>query len=143
VHSDRIPVGQLLLFIATHLVSCTFASPSSFPVFRVKSFSYLPQHLAPPCSKPEDNSDMPPRRASNHLHQQEPPPQESIIPPPPNQPPAQILSAIAEGTEYLEFEDVPEMRLHQPINTSAEAEPSHSIATSSQATERDLHQPPP
>jgi hypothetical protein len=52
----------------------------------------------------------------------------------------QILSAIAEGRDYLEFEDVPEMRLHQPMTTSAEAEPSHSIATSSQATERDLHQ---
>jgi phosphoribosylaminoimidazole-succinocarboxamide synthase len=42
-----------------------------------------------------------------------------------------------------EFEDVPEMRLHQPMNTSAEAEPSHIITTSSQATERDLRQPPP
>jgi hypothetical protein len=29
------------------------------------------------------------------------------------------------------------------MNTSAEAEPSHSITTSSQATEWDLHQPPP
>jgi hypothetical protein len=29
------------------------------------------------------------------------------------------------------------------MNTSAEAEPSHNIATSSQATERDLRQPPP
>jgi hypothetical protein len=28
------------------------------------------------------------------------------------------------------------------MNTSAEAEPSHNIATSSQATERDLRQPP-
>jgi hypothetical protein len=108
-----------------------------------RASAIYPNIWHPPCSKPEDNPDMPPRRASNHLHQQEPPPQESIIPPPPNQPPTQILSAIAEGTEYLEFEDVPEMRLHQPINTSAEAEPSHSIATSSQATERDLHQPPP
>jgi hypothetical protein len=29
------------------------------------------------------------------------------------------------------------------MNTSAEAKPSHNIATSSQATERDLRQPPP
>jgi hypothetical protein len=29
------------------------------------------------------------------------------------------------------------------MNTSAEVEPSHNIATSSQATERDLCQPPP
>jgi hypothetical protein len=35
------------------------------------------------------------------------------------------------------------MRLHQPMNTSAEVEPSHNITTSSQATERDLHQPSP
>jgi hypothetical protein len=42
-----------------------------------------------------------------------------------------------------EFEDIPEMRLHQPMNTSAEAKPSHNIVTSSQATERDLRQPPP
>jgi hypothetical protein len=30
----------------TPLVSCTFASLHSFPVFGVKSFGYLPQHLA-------------------------------------------------------------------------------------------------
>jgi hypothetical protein len=35
------------------------------------------------------------------------------------------------------------MHLHQPMNTSTEVEPSHNIATSSQATERDQHQPPP
>jgi hypothetical protein len=35
------------------------------------------------------------------------------------------------------------MRLHQPINTSTEEEPNHSIATSSQAVERDPRQPPP
>jgi hypothetical protein len=29
------------------------------------------------------------------------------------------------------------------MNTSAEVEPSHNITTSSQATERDLRQPPP
>jgi hypothetical protein len=86
---------------------------------------------------------MPPRRASSHLHQQDPPQQESIIPPAHNQPSTQILSAIADGTDCPEFEDVPKMRLHQPMNTSAEAEPSHNIATSSQATERDLRQPPP
>jgi hypothetical protein len=50
-----------------------------------------------------------------------------------------ILSAIAEGTDCPEFEDVLEMRLHQPMNTSAEVEPSHSITTSSQAIQRDLH----
>jgi hypothetical protein len=83
---------------------------------------------------------MPPKRASSRLHQQDPPPQESIIPPPHNQPLTQILLAIAKGVDYTEFEDVPEMHLHQPMNTSAEADPSHSIATSSQATERDLHQ---
>jgi hypothetical protein len=55
----------------------------------------------------------------------------------------QILSAIAEGVNCPEFEDVPEKRLHQPMNTTAEVEPSHIIATSSQATERDLRQPPP
>jgi hypothetical protein len=33
------------------------------------------------------------------------------------------------------------MCLHQPINTSTEVEPSHSIATSSQATEGALCQP--
>jgi hypothetical protein len=38
--------GQLLLFIMTPLVSCTFAFMPSFPVFEVKSFDYLPQHLA-------------------------------------------------------------------------------------------------
>jgi hypothetical protein len=54
----------------------------------------------------------------------------------------QILSAIAEGANCPKFEDVPEMHLHQPMNTSAEAQPSHSIATSSQGTERDLCQPP-
>jgi hypothetical protein len=85
---------------------------------------------------------MPPRRASIHLHQQ-PPPQEHIIPPPHNQPSTQILSAIAKGTDCPEFKDVPEMCLYQPMNTSIEAEPSHNIATSSQATERDLCQPPP
>jgi hypothetical protein len=86
---------------------------------------------------------MPPKRANNRLHQQDPPLQESIIPPPHNQPSTQILSAIAKGADCPEFEDVHEMRLHQPMNTSAEAEPSHSIATSSQGTERDLRQPPP
>jgi hypothetical protein len=40
---------------------------------------------------------------------------------------------VVKDTEYPAFEDIPEMRLHQPINTSTEAEPSHSIATSSQA----------
>jgi hypothetical protein len=35
------------------------------------------------------------------------------------------------------------MRLHQPINTFAEAELRHNIATSSQAVERDTRQPPP
>jgi hypothetical protein len=35
------------------------------------------------------------------------------------------------------------MRLHQPINTSTEAEPSHNITTSSQATEGAPHQPLP
>jgi hypothetical protein len=70
---------------------------------------------------------MPPTRVSNCLHPQDPPPQESIIPPPPNEPPTQILPAIAEGAEYPEFEDIPEMRLHQPINISTKAEPSHSI----------------
>jgi hypothetical protein len=29
------------------------------------------------------------------------------------------------------------------MNTSVEVEPSHNIATSSQATEQDLRQPPP
>jgi hypothetical protein len=86
---------------------------------------------------------MPPRRVSNRLHPHNPPLQESIIPPPPNQPPAQILLAIVEGAEYPAFEDIPEMRLHQPINTSTEAEPSHSIATSSQATEGAPRQPLP
>jgi hypothetical protein len=86
---------------------------------------------------------MPPRRARSRLDQQDPPPQESIIPPPHNQPSTQILSAIAKGVDCPELEDVLKMRLHQPMNTSAEAEPSHSITTSSQATERDLRQPPP
>jgi hypothetical protein len=86
---------------------------------------------------------MPPRRVSNHLHPQDPPLQESIIPPPLNQPPTQILPAIAENAEYPEFKDIPEMCLNQPITTSAEAKPSHNIATSSQAAEWDLHQPPP
>jgi hypothetical protein len=35
------------------------------------------------------------------------------------------------------------MHLHQLINTSTKAEPSHSISTSSQAIERDPRQPPP
>jgi hypothetical protein len=95
------------------------------------------------CFKPEANPDMPPRRVSNRLHPHVPPLQESIIPPPPNQPPTQILLAIAEGAEYTEFEDIPEMHLHQPIITSTEAEPSHNIATPSQAIELDSHQPPP
>jgi hypothetical protein len=86
---------------------------------------------------------MPPRRASIRLYQQDQPPQESIIPPPHNQPSTQILSGIAKGADYPKFEDVLEMHLHQPMNTSVEAEPSHSIATSSQATEWDLCQPPP
>jgi hypothetical protein len=78
---------------------------------------------------------MPPRRVSNRLHPHDPPLQESIIPPPPNQPPTQILPAIAEGAEYPAFEDNPEISLHQPINTSTEAEPYHNIATSSLAVE--------
>jgi CRISPR/Cas system-associated endoribonuclease Cas2 len=86
---------------------------------------------------------MPPRQASSRLHQQDPPPQESIIPPPHNQPLTQILSAIAEGVNCPEFKDVPEKHLHQPMNTTAEVEPSQIITTSSQATERDLCQPPP
>jgi hypothetical protein len=102
-----------------------------------------PNIWCPSCSRTEDNPDMPPRRVSNRLHPHDPPPQESIIPPPPNQPPTQILQAIAEGTEYPKFKDIPGMCLHQPVNTSANAEPSHNIATSSQATERDLCQPPP
>jgi hypothetical protein len=32
------------------------------------------------------------------------------------------------------------MRLHQPINTSTEAEPNHNITTSTQAAEGDPHQ---
>jgi hypothetical protein len=36
-----------LLFIMTPLVSCTFTSLPSIPVFGVKSFGYLPQHLTP------------------------------------------------------------------------------------------------
>jgi hypothetical protein len=92
---------------------------------------------------PEDNPDMPPRRVSNRLHPHVPPLQESIIPSPPNQPPTQILLAIAEGAEYPKFEYIPKMRLHQSINTSTEAEPSHNIATPSQAVEQDPHQPPP
>jgi hypothetical protein len=84
---------------------------------------------------------MPPRRVSNHLHPHDPPPQESIIPPPPNHPPTHIIPAIAKGAEYLAFEDIPEMCLHQPINTSTEAEPSHSIITSSQAAKGAPHQP--
>jgi hypothetical protein len=86
---------------------------------------------------------MPPRRVSNRLHSHDPPPQESIIPPPPNQSSTQILPTIAEGAEYPIFEDIPEMRLHQPINTSTEVEPSHSTATSSQATEGAPRQPLP
>jgi hypothetical protein len=45
-HSDVTPEGQLLLFITTPLVSFTFAPLHSFPVFGVKSFSYLPQHYS-------------------------------------------------------------------------------------------------
>jgi hypothetical protein len=105
--------------------------------------AFYPNIWRTPCSKPEDNPDMPPKRVSNRLHPQNPPSQESIIPPPPNQPPTQILPAIAEGAEYPEFEDIPKMCLHQPINTSTKVKPSHIIATSSQAAERDLHQPPP
>jgi hypothetical protein len=129
-----------LLFI---VISHTFASQPSLLVFGINGFSYLSQHLAPTVFKPEDNPDMPPRRVSNRLHPHVPPPQESIIPPPPNQPPTQILLAIVEGAEYPKFEDNREMRLHQPINTSTIAEPSHNIATPSQAAERDPHQPPP
>jgi hypothetical protein len=84
---------------------------------------------------------MPPRRVSNCLHPHDPPSQESSIPPPPNQPSTQILPTIAKGAEYSAFKDIPEMCLHQPINTSTEVEPSHSIATSSQATEGALCQP--
>jgi hypothetical protein len=80
---------------------------------------------------------------SNRLHLVDTPPQESIIPPPPNQSTTQILPTIIEGVEHLTFEDIPEMRLHQPINTSTEMEPSHSTATSSQATIGAPHQPPP
>jgi hypothetical protein len=86
---------------------------------------------------------MPFRRVSNRLHPHGPPPQESIIPPPPNQPSTQIVPTIAESVEYLAFEDIPEMCLRQPINTSTEAEPSHRIATSSQATEGAPRQPLP
>jgi hypothetical protein len=86
---------------------------------------------------------MPSRRASSNLHQQDLPPQESIIPPPHNQPSTQILSTIFESTDCPEFKYIPEMHLQQPMNTSSEALPSHSIATSRQATERDLRQPPP
>jgi hypothetical protein len=43
VNSDGTPEGQLLLFITTPLMSCTFTSLHSFPVFEVKSFGYLPQ----------------------------------------------------------------------------------------------------
>jgi hypothetical protein len=45
--------------------------------------------------------------------------------------------------EYPTFEDIPEMHLHQPINTSTEAEPSHDIATSSQAARGAPCQPLP
>jgi hypothetical protein len=45
--------------------------------------------------------------------------------------------------EYPAFENIPELRLHQPINTSTEAEPSHSIATSSQTAEGAPYQPLP
>jgi hypothetical protein len=86
---------------------------------------------------------MPPRRVINCLHPHDPPPQESIIPPPPNQPPTQIQPAIAKGVEYLAFEDIPEMSLHQPINTSTKAKPSGIIATSSQAAEGAPRQPLP
>jgi hypothetical protein len=102
-----------------------------------------PNIWRPPCSNPEDNPDMPPRRVSNCLHPHDPPPQESITPPPPNQPPTQILPAIAEGAKYSAFEDISEMRLHQPIHTSAEAKPNHSVDTLSQATKQDSCQPPP
>jgi hypothetical protein len=107
-----------------------------------RASTIYPNIWRPPCSKPKDSPGMPPKWVSNRLHQQDPPPQESIILPPPNQPPTHILSAIAEGAEYPEFEGVPEMCLHQPINTSTEAEPSHSIATSNQATKRDLRRTP-
>jgi hypothetical protein len=100
-----------------------------------------PNIWRPPCSKPEKNPDMPPRRKSNRLHPHNASSQESIIPPPPNQPPTQILPSIAEGAEYPAFEDIHEMRLHQPINTSTEAKPSYSFATSSQATGGAPHQP--
>jgi hypothetical protein len=94
-----------------------------------------------PCSKLKDNPDMPPRRVSNRLHSHDPPPQQSIIPPPPNQPPTQILPSTTKGAKYPAFEDIPEMRLHQPINKSTKVEPSHSIATSSQANEGAPPQP--
>jgi hypothetical protein len=84
---------------------------------------------------------------SNHLHPHDPPPQESIIPPTPNQTSTQIPPppppSIAEGAEYPAFEDIPNMRLHQPINTSIEEEPTHNIASSSQATEGAPRQPLP
>jgi hypothetical protein len=114
-------------------------------VLGINGFGHLSQHLVPTTtsSKTEDNLNMPPRRASNRLHPHDPPPQQSIIPPPPNQPPIKILPAIAEGAKYLAFKDIPKMHLHQPNNTSTEVEPSHSIATSSQATEGAPRQPLP
>jgi hypothetical protein len=50
---------------------------------------------------------------------------------------------IAEGAKYPAFEDIPEMHLHQPIDTSTKPEPSHSIGTSSQATKGAPRQPLP
>jgi hypothetical protein len=66
------------------------------------------------------------------------------MPPPPNQPLTQTPPpTIAEGAEYPALEDIPEMCLHQPINTSNEVEPSHNITTSSQAAEGAPCQPLP
>jgi hypothetical protein len=80
---------------------------------------------------------MPTRRVSHT------PPQESIIPPPPNQSSTQILPTIIEGAEHPTFGDILEVHLHQPINTSTEAESSHNTATSSQATTGAPRQPLP
>jgi hypothetical protein len=77
-------MGHLRISYCYLLQSLSFLAPSHpylclFPVFGIKSFDFLSQHFgAPPCSKPEDNPEMPPRRAIIRLQPQDPPPQESI-----------------------------------------------------------------
>jgi hypothetical protein len=124
---------HLLLFLSLCPYLCIL---TSILMFGSEQPSALNLNIwCPPCSMLKDNLIMPPGRMSQQLHSDEAPPQEPIIPPPPNHLSTQILPTIVEAPEHPALENIHEVHLHQPINTTTTiAEPSYDTATSSQAT---------